>query len=996
MATYYIKNGGSDSADGLSDANAWATIAKVNGLTFSAGDSILFAKGSIWREQLTVPSSGSSGNPIIFGAYGTGADPIINGSALIGNIWSYDYTEGGDEETGGVFAAGFETGDLTQFTSYSHPDAATLTIDTGTVNNGTYSCKFNPGTYEEAYLTKTYTTISSGSVYLRAYFYFPTGCFGNSISNIKPLTINSGGSERMNLAIDTNASAQMRLRSWINSPAVTIYTGTYGEVSYDAWHYIEIRYKIDGSTGGGEVWLDGTSKGSSYVSNVSATSDRLIVGQYGWLSSGVLGGAFYFDDVKCDTSPIGAFSASGSGVENVWNAAVTTEPQIVFFNGTIGTKVASKAACNGANKWYWASNVLSVYSTSDPYTAFTSPGIESGARNLGIVSNAKNYCSFTGLLIEKTNQRAAQIQNADYFTFTDCTFQKCFENGFYAWDYINYLTIDGCTAYKNGGSGIVVSAPHTYVTISDCTAYENAYNSSNTGDFQWTAGIKLFGDHVGEVSNDTHDLIEHCTVHHNGYVGTEKAHGIGIWLDSMGDNVVRYNICYDNNSHGIYFEKTENSDMYYNITYHNAHADYAGNIAIESNNYPAGKCRGNKIYNNVMYNSQYFNLRVSSDPNREFSSNEVKNNIASGTWNISNVYFENSGASNTGGADGNGNVYEYNCFGPQATNFITYAGASRHTYAAWETAYGGSTHSINADPLMTDPANVDFTLQATSPCINAGVDVGLSTDYAGNSIVPPVEIGAYNFLYAALGTGLITYSGGYVGGYFGAPTINPYVLSAAAGNFGIAGINATFRYNHVLTGTPNSFAITGPTVNLLYARIMPAATGSFDVTGTDGIVLFNHALTGATIAFSITGPTATVLASRLLTVEEPAGSFVITDSDVTTLYNPAIQAVAAAFGLTLSDATLTYTPGQFPITFTLAGDAGSYEITGIAASPFFNRLLTVTADSFAITLTNANLFRNRKINCIPGTYGINRIDAILTYSGSALNYRNKFYLEFEI
>lgn len=54
---------------------------------------------------------------------------------------------------------------------------------------------------------------------------------------------------------------------------------------------------------------------------------------------------------------------------------------------------------------------------------------------------------------------------------------------------------------------------------------------------------------------------------------------------------------------------------------------------------------------------------------------------------------------------------------------------------------------IEADPLMVDPANNDFTLQSTSPCINAGVDVSLTEDYAGKSVprggLP--DIGAYEY-----------------------------------------------------------------------------------------------------------------------------------------------------------------------------------------------------------------------------------------------------------
>jgi parallel beta-helix repeat protein len=79
-ATYYVDaTDGDDSKDGLSEANAWKTIAKVNSSSFSPGDSILFKKGETWHEQLSPPSSGSSGNPITFSSYGSGSDPIITG-----------------------------------------------------------------------------------------------------------------------------------------------------------------------------------------------------------------------------------------------------------------------------------------------------------------------------------------------------------------------------------------------------------------------------------------------------------------------------------------------------------------------------------------------------------------------------------------------------------------------------------------------------------------------------------------------------------------------------------------------------------------------------------------------------------------------------------------------------------------------------------------------------------------------------------------------------
>ena len=93
-ATYYVSNAGNDSNSGLTTALAWKTLAKVNGRTFSPGDSILFQRGDIWREKLTVSSSGSSSASIVYSNYGTGVKPIIVGSNLAtkwtnqgGNVW---------------------------------------------------------------------------------------------------------------------------------------------------------------------------------------------------------------------------------------------------------------------------------------------------------------------------------------------------------------------------------------------------------------------------------------------------------------------------------------------------------------------------------------------------------------------------------------------------------------------------------------------------------------------------------------------------------------------------------------------------------------------------------------------------------------------------------------------------------------------------------------------------------------------------------------------
>ena len=81
-ANYYVSNSGNDNNNGLSEATPWKTISKVNSMTFSPGDNILFKRGDIWREQLNVSSSGNS-FPITYGPYGIGEKPIISGAINI-------------------------------------------------------------------------------------------------------------------------------------------------------------------------------------------------------------------------------------------------------------------------------------------------------------------------------------------------------------------------------------------------------------------------------------------------------------------------------------------------------------------------------------------------------------------------------------------------------------------------------------------------------------------------------------------------------------------------------------------------------------------------------------------------------------------------------------------------------------------------------------------------------------------------------------------------
>lgn len=100
----------SSGGDGTTQATtgahaAFAAISTINSYTYEPGDQILFAAGDIWRGGELVPSSsGSSGNPIIFGSYGGGSKPIISGADLVSG-WTADTSNAVAIVSGTGFAA---------------------------------------------------------------------------------------------------------------------------------------------------------------------------------------------------------------------------------------------------------------------------------------------------------------------------------------------------------------------------------------------------------------------------------------------------------------------------------------------------------------------------------------------------------------------------------------------------------------------------------------------------------------------------------------------------------------------------------------------------------------------------------------------------------------------------------------------------------------------------------------------------------------------------
>lgn len=95
---YYVSSGGDDNKAGTSPALAWKSLAKVQSesANLRPGDRVLFRKGDTFYGHLSLKDlHGIDNNFIVIGAYGSGPNPVLDGSVKVsdwaidkGNIWT--------------------------------------------------------------------------------------------------------------------------------------------------------------------------------------------------------------------------------------------------------------------------------------------------------------------------------------------------------------------------------------------------------------------------------------------------------------------------------------------------------------------------------------------------------------------------------------------------------------------------------------------------------------------------------------------------------------------------------------------------------------------------------------------------------------------------------------------------------------------------------------------------------------------------------------------
>ena len=484
----------------------------------------------------------------------------------------------------------------------------------------------------------------------------------------------------------------------------------------------------------GEIWREQLTVSSSGI-----IGNPITFGAYGNGALPIINGS--------DT--ITGWTAESLGLFSVYYTTTSANPNQVFENNLLLDRNISSKESLTVGQWCWDSSKMRVYIRTTGDKSPSNYIMEVPARDYGAKSYLRDNITFSDIHFTKTAIAGLRLANASNLTIKGVLADFNGSQGISIYsddaETDSDIIVEGVTCSYNGTRGLYLAEYIHDVDIYDSTFDHNGQNPESTyssGVYIASADQTLYGvtvrNNVAAYNGMKSDNVTP--------IGDLGWTGYGIWFDTTGSNsgadpnIVRSNTVYGNRSAGIEMENTLGDVVEYNLAYDNLTAGIE--VSCSHTDYPS---IGVKVYNNTSTRNVMFGLHVQTGGSDKagISNTIVKNNILVGNLgvNLSAV----AGGDNVTDANGigSGNVYTYNCMGPgpQATNFIEWGRTRFSTYNAWETAYGGKTHSIEADPQFISSS--DFHLQENSPCINAGDDVGFTTDIEGKTIFDKT-IGAYS------------------------------------------------------------------------------------------------------------------------------------------------------------------------------------------------------------------------------------------------------------
>lgn len=372
--------------------------------------------------------------------------------------------------------------------------------------------------------------------------------------------------------------------------------------------------------------------------------------------------------------------------------------------------------------WTWSSNYIYVYSTSDPGSIFTVTEIPQ--RYSCIDTYHKEYLRFDGIDVFFARYIGYDDNNShsDNIDISGLIIENC-----------EIAYIGGITTAQNGFG---VAAVYSDLVVRNCTIHDCGRR-----------GISL--DIYGYGFTASNAIIENNTIY-----GGFHTTGIDLSVGSGG---------FTGSWNGVYIRNNTFSDLSTPPYIHASNQIFLQNWAWDTQN---AKAENIYIYNNIfktpnfsainmegmnkifVYNNDFFEASVLGSYvvllwiDRNNTNIVVKNNIFYCSNPDNNFAFEVFCLTDNTQVDIDYNLYY------RVSNNLTVIKYQNTSYSMTDIKSALNT-DLQWEVHSPDPADPDFIsgtdlhLKKTSPCIGAGINVGLQEDHDGLYYNDPPSIGAY-------------------------------------------------------------------------------------------------------------------------------------------------------------------------------------------------------------------------------------------------------------
>ncbi|MCK5849490.1 MAG: right-handed parallel beta-helix repeat-containing protein, partial [Kiritimatiellae bacterium] len=524
------------------------------------------------------------------------------------------------------------------------------------------------------------------------------------------------------------------------------------------------------------LWYPGTPPDN--MQNDNDTLQNPLISRAGPTGAGLLTSDYF--KIEANSPAIGAGKSLSEVTEDFANLARTTTPAIGAFEYNAGTPsytyhVATNGSSSGdgseGNPWnlqtantnLQAGDIVLLHGGTylgDDFIAPTNSG-SSGSpivyraasgetpivqgMTYGIYIPNNSYITIDGITVNNVYWWIYANNNASHLKFTNCTFTNA---GAYAASWFmggDDIHIADCNFSGGEDSIHMMATDHALIenntfngAVHECILLAGVQDSVVRGNYFSNPGQKcmeIVGTYDSEWSGP-YRKSEHVVIEDN-----EFALAAGLPQSFSGiqyagnSSIVRRNVFHDC-GFGLDLTSWEDSDAQYNehnrfynnTFYKNGYL--AEGVGIFFSHYDATAAYGDNLFtNNIIYQ----NKSTLTEGGNMTESVQVAFN-----WNPS--------PTDAG--------FYYNAFYYTTAEQKLFASlnlGAEYTLAEYEAAFPAhASDNIEANPKMVDPENGDFTLQGTSPCIDAGGALTNTTSSGSGTMIPVADA-----LYFSDGKGLV-------------------------------------------------------------------------------------------------------------------------------------------------------------------------------------------------------------------------------------------------